>query len=86
MELNPAANYPVLWNRIISRRNKALAKILLQDPVFQDSAADADIFINLKPGTDIIFLSGIIYQIIMNDHANLKDIENAEQLLEFVKR
>ncbi|MEM4086714.1 MAG: molybdopterin-dependent oxidoreductase [Saccharolobus sp.] len=84
--VNPAANYPVLWNRIISRRNKALAKILLQDPVFQDSAADADIFINLKPGTDIIFLSGIIYQIIMNDHANLKDIENAEQLLEFVKR
>ncbi|WP_306305631.1 molybdopterin oxidoreductase family protein [Metallosphaera hakonensis] len=56
--VNPASNFPVLWNRIISRRRKG-GKIIVVDPIYTDSASLADIYVRIKPGRDIVLLNSI---------------------------
>lgn len=57
--VNPASNYPVIWNRIISSKSKGKSKIILIDPVFNDSAQQSDIYVKIPPGKDILLLNCI---------------------------
>src|SRR5437660_859132 len=57
---NPAENHPCGFKWAIEAKKNRNAKIVVVDPRFTRTAAVADIFAQLRAGTDIAFLSGIM--------------------------
>ncbi len=57
---NPAENHPVGFRWFIEAKKNRGAKLVVVDPRFTRTAAVADFYAPLRPGTDIAFLLGII--------------------------
>jgi formate dehydrogenase major subunit len=57
---NPAENHPVGFKWFMEARRTRNAKIVAVDPRFTRTAAVADLYAPIRPGTDIAFLLGII--------------------------
>ena len=57
---NPAENHPVGFKWFIEAKKTRGAKIIAVDPRFTRTAAVADLYAPLRPGSDIAFLLGII--------------------------
>jgi len=57
---NPAENHPVGFKWFMEARRTRGAKLVVVDPRFTRTAAVADYFAPIRPGTDIAFLNGII--------------------------
>ncbi|HWT86573.1 MAG TPA: molybdopterin-dependent oxidoreductase, partial [Myxococcales bacterium] len=58
---NPAENHPCGFKWAIEAKKNRNAKIVVVDPRFTRTAAVADIFAQVRAGTDIAFLNGIIH-------------------------
>ncbi len=84
--VNPASNFPVLWNRILKRRNREKAKVVVIDPVITESAESADIYVQIRPGTDLILISSIASALIENGDADFSELEGKEEFINFAKR
>src|SRR5512146_894865 len=65
MGANPAENHPVAFRWILRAKDSG-GKVIVVDPRFTRSAAKADIYAPLRPGTDIAFLGGMIHYILQN--------------------
>src|ERR1041384_4093042 len=64
---NPAENHPCGFKWPIEAKLKRNAKMLVVDPRFTRTAATADLFLQIRAGTDIAFLGGLInYAIAQN--------------------
>jgi formate dehydrogenase major subunit len=63
---NPAENHPVSFRYITKVMDKG-GKLIVADPRFTRSAAKADLFVHLRPGTDIALMGGLINYIIENN-------------------
>lgn len=63
---NPAENHPQIMRHLGIAVGKRGAKVIVADPRFTKTAAKADIFAPLRPGTDIAFLYGIMNYAIQN--------------------
>jgi formate dehydrogenase major subunit len=57
---NPAENHPCGFKWTIEAKKVRDAKLVVVDPRFTRTAAVADLYAQLRPGTDIAFLNGII--------------------------
>src|SRR2546423_262286 len=57
---NPAENHPVGFKWFMEARRTRNAKLVVVDPRFTRTAAVADLYAPIRPGTDIAFLLGII--------------------------
>ena len=57
---NMADCHPILYLRMMDRI-KAGAKLIVVDPRRTTTADKADLFLPIKPGTDLAFLNGILY-------------------------
>jgi formate dehydrogenase-N alpha subunit len=57
---NPAENHPVGFRWFMEARRTRNAKLVVVDPRFTRTAAVADLYAPIRPGTDIAFLLGII--------------------------
>jgi formate dehydrogenase major subunit len=57
---NPAENHPVGFRFVMEARRNRNAKLVCVDPRFNRTAAVADCFVQLRVGTDIAFLGGLI--------------------------
>jgi formate dehydrogenase major subunit len=57
---NPAENHPVGFKWFMEARKNRGAKLVAVDPRFTRTAAVADFYAPLRPGTDIAFLLGLI--------------------------
>ncbi len=57
---NPAENHPVGFKWFLEARKIRGAKLVVVDPRFTRTAAVADYYAPLRPGTDIAFLLGLI--------------------------
>src|SRR5206468_2052949 len=57
---NPAENHPVGFKWFMEARRERNAKLVVVDPRFTRTAAVADLYAPLRPGSDIAFLLGII--------------------------
>jgi len=57
---NPAENHPVGFRFVMEARRNRNAKLVCVDPRFNRTAAVADYFVQLRVGTDIAFLGGLI--------------------------
>jgi formate dehydrogenase major subunit len=58
---NPAENHPVGFRWVMEAKRNRNAKLVCVDPRFQRTAAVADCFVQIRVGTDIAFLGGLIH-------------------------
>src|ERR1017187_8178240 len=64
---NPAENHPCGFKWAIEAKRQRNAKMIVVDPRFTRTAAVADQFVQLRAGSDIAFLGGLIRYTIEND-------------------
>jgi formate dehydrogenase-N alpha subunit len=57
---NPAENHPCGFKWTIEAKKTRKAKLVVVDPRFTRTAAVADVYAPIRPGTDIVFLNGIM--------------------------
>ena len=57
---NPAENHPVGFRFVMEAKRNRNAKLVCVDPRFNRTAAVADRFVQIRAGTDIAFLGGLI--------------------------
>ncbi|MGH9147355.1 MAG: formate dehydrogenase-N subunit alpha [Vicinamibacterales bacterium] len=58
---NPAENHPVGFRFVMDAKRNRNAKLVCVDPRFNRTAAVADRFVQIRAGTDIAFLGGLIH-------------------------
>ena len=61
-----AENHPVGFQWVMEARERG-AKVIHVDPRFNRTSAMSDIWVPLRPGTDIIFLGAIIHHVLENE-------------------
>lgn len=81
---NPAENHPQVMRHLGIAVEKRGAKVIVVDPRFTKTAAKADIYAPLRPGTDIAFLYGIMNYALSNNlyfHDYVVNYTNASYLV-----
>jgi len=63
---NPAENHPCGFKWPIEAKRNRNAKMIVVDPRFTRTAATADLFVQIRTGSDIAFLGGMIHYAIEN--------------------
>lgn len=66
---NMADCHPILYLRMMERV-KAGARLIVVDPRRTATAAKADLFLQIKPGTDLAFLNGLLHLLHANGHTD----------------
>jgi sulfite reductase (NADPH) flavoprotein alpha-component len=72
---NMAECHPILYLRLLDRRTKAGAKLIVVDPRRTPTADKADLYLPIEPGTDLALLNGLLHLLIVNGHIDSKFIE-----------
>ena len=67
---NPAENHPVGFKYVMEAKRNHNARLVAVDPRFQRTAAVADCFVQIRVGTDIAFLGGLINYALTKGHVN----------------
>lgn len=66
---NMADCHPILFLRMMDRV-KAGAKLIVVDPRRSATADKADLFLPIKPGTDLALLNGLLHLLVKNGHTD----------------
>jgi sulfite reductase (NADPH) flavoprotein alpha-component len=66
---NMADCHPILFLRMMDRV-KAGAKLIVVDPRRSATADKADLYLPIKPGTDLALLNGLLHLLVKNGHTN----------------
>ncbi|GAA3057084.1 bifunctional nitrate reductase/sulfite reductase flavoprotein subunit alpha [Streptomyces glomeratus] len=66
---NMADCHPILFLRLMDRV-KAGAKLIVVDPRRTATAAKADLFLQIRPGTDLALLNGLLHLLYENGHTD----------------
>ena len=64
---NPAENHPCGFKWPVEAKRQRNAKMIVVDPRFTRTAAVADLFVQIRTGTDIAFLGGLIRYALENN-------------------
>ncbi len=64
---NPAENHPCGFKWAIEAKRNRNAKIVVVDPRYTRTASVSDLFLQIRAGTDIAFLGGLIRYAIENN-------------------
>jgi formate dehydrogenase major subunit len=81
---NPAEAHPCGFKWAIEAKIKNKARLIVVDPRFNRTAAVADMYAHIRPGTDIAFLGGVMNYLLSNDkiqHDYVKNYTNASFLV-----
>lgn len=81
---NAAEAHPCGFKWVIEAKKERKAKLVVCDPRFTRSAAVADFYAPLRPGSDIAFLGGVIHYLLTHDkihHDYVKHYTNASFLI-----
>jgi len=75
---NCAESHPIAFKWIEASRNreKDPAKLIVVDPRFTRTAARADIYAQIRPGTDIVFFGGLINYALSNNTIQWEYVNN----------
>jgi anaerobic selenocysteine-containing dehydrogenase len=71
---NPAEAHPVGFKWFMEAKRTRNAKLVVVDPSFTRTAAVADVYAPLRPGSDIAFLLGLIRYAIVNNRYHADNI------------
>ncbi|MGH8676944.1 MAG: molybdopterin-dependent oxidoreductase, partial [Burkholderiales bacterium] len=82
---NAAEAHPVSLLHILHAKEKG-SKMIVVDPRFTRTAARADYFIRIRPGTDIPFVWGVLYHIFSNGWEDRKFIGDRVYGMEDVRK
>ncbi|MEC0229975.1 molybdopterin oxidoreductase family protein [Paenibacillus alba] len=66
---NMADCHPILFQRVLDRV-KAGAKLIVVDPRRNATADKASLFMQIKPGTDLALLNGLLHLLVKNGHTD----------------
>ncbi|HEX2330677.1 MAG TPA: molybdopterin-dependent oxidoreductase, partial [Candidatus Angelobacter sp.] len=83
---NPAENHPCGFKWVVEARRTRNAKLVVVDPRFQRTASQADLFCQIRAGTDIAFLSGMLNYAIQNNRFNREYVTNYTNAALIVKK
>ena len=72
---NPAVNHPVGFRHFLKAKENNGAKLIVVDPRYTRTAAKADYFAQIRPGTDIPFMYGMMNLIFENGWEDKKFID-----------
>src|SRR3974377_2329377 len=64
---NPAENHPCGFKWVIEAKRNRNAKLLVVDPRYTRTASVSDFFLQIRAGTDIAFVGGMISYAIENN-------------------
>ncbi|MGX1132000.1 sulfite reductase (NADPH) flavoprotein alpha-component [Streptomyces glaucescens] len=67
---NMADCHPILFLRMMERVKSAGAKLIVVDPRRTATAAKADLFLQIEPGTDLALLNGLLHLLHANGHTD----------------
>ncbi|WP_405868615.1 molybdopterin-dependent oxidoreductase [Streptomyces sp. NBC_00005] len=67
---NMADCHPILFLRMMDRVKSAGAKLVVVDPRRSATAEKADLFLQIKPGTDLALLNGLLHLLYENGHTD----------------
>lgn len=73
---NPAVNHPVGFRHFLKAKENNGAKLIVVDPRYTRTAAKADYFAQIRPGTDIPFMYGMMNLIFENGWEDKKFIDD----------
>lgn len=73
---NPAVNHPVGFQHFLKAKERNNAQIIVVDPRFTKTAAKADYYCGIRPGTDIPFMYGMLHLIFKNGWHDKKFIND----------
>lgn len=82
---NPAENHPMAMKWIAHAKENRGAKLIVVDPRYTKTAAAADIYCPIRPGTNVAFINGIINYVLQNDlyhHEYVVNYTNASYLVD----
>jgi formate dehydrogenase major subunit len=82
---NAAEAHPCGFKWVTEAKAHNKAKLIVVDPRFTRSAAVADVYAPIRPGTDIVFLGGLIKYLIANDKIQHEYVTNYTDLSFIVK-
>lgn len=87
---NPAEAHPVSLVHILKAKEENNAPLIVCDPRFTRTAAHADEYVRLRPGTDVALIWGILYHIFENSWEDTEFIRTRvygmDQIKEEVKK
>jgi sulfite reductase (NADPH) flavoprotein alpha-component len=72
---NMADCHPILFLRLLDRV-KAGAKLVVIDPRRSATADKADLFLQIRPGTDLALLNGLLHLLVNNGHTDAAFIQS----------
>ncbi|MGV9691582.1 molybdopterin-dependent oxidoreductase [Streptomyces sp. NPDC003444] len=67
---NMADCHPILFLRMMDRVKSAGAKLIVVDPRRNATADKADLFLPVRPGTDLALLNGLLHLLVENGHVD----------------
>ena len=73
---NPAENHPCGFKWPIEAKRQRNAKMIVVDPRYTRTAATADLFVQIRAGSDIAFLGGLIHHAVENGRINREYVAN----------
>jgi formate dehydrogenase major subunit len=73
---NPAENHPCGFKWAIEAKRNRNAKLIVVDPRYTRTAAVSDLFVQIRAGSDIAFLGGMIRYAIENNRINKDYVVN----------
>jgi formate dehydrogenase major subunit len=73
---NPAVNHPVGFQHFLKAKERNNAQIIVIDPVYTKTAAKADYYCCIRPGTDIAFMYGMLHLIFKNGWDNKSFVDS----------
>ena len=73
---NPAVNHPVGFRHFLMAKERNNAQLIVVDPRYTRTAAKADLYAQIRPGTDIPFMYGMLNIIFKNGWEDKKFIND----------
>lgn len=83
---NPAVNHPVGFRHLLLAKERNNAQLIVIDPRFTRTAAKADLYARIRPGTDIAFMYGMLNIIFKNGWENQEYINDRVYGMDEIKK
>lgn len=82
---NPAVNHPVGFQHFLKAKERNNAQLIVIDPRFTKTAAKADYYAQVRPGTDIPFMYGMLNIIFQNGWEDKEFIDSRVYAMDLIR-